>query len=244
MKTGTTRSMVWTVSLSLLSMVSCGSMKSTVSSIIPGGAQKTEEKIKAGKKLDLNVPPQIALMLFQDVATENGWEISNMGDQRNINGEVTGKFFRVETIKFVGGRRTMTGVFFKEKDDDEASYVTMGKPGPEVEYGIPTALVRPMLAAIAEWTGEVDETFEAEEDAEAETERSPLEEALGEDFEEENEAVPGGETESEETEFSSLDEVLGSDFEEGDEKEAELKEIELSPEEESILEEMELGPVE
>ncbi len=240
MKTGITRIVVWTVSLSVLSLVSCGSVKSTVSAIIPGGEKKAAEKIKAGEKLNLNVPPQVALMLFQNVATENGWEVRSAGDQRNINGEVTGKFFRVETVQFVGGRRTMAGVFFKEKDDDEASYVTMGKPGTEVEYGIPTALVKPMLAAVAEWTGEVDETFEAEEDAGAEPERSSLEAALGEDFEEENEAELGEENEFEETEFSSLDEVLGPDFEEDDE----LQEIELSPEEEEVLEDMELGPVE
>ena len=234
------RYLVWTVSLSFLGLVSCGSVKSTVSSmsaIIPGVEPKKEERIKAGEKLNLKVPPQVALMLFQDVATENGWEVSNRGDQRNINGEVTGKFFRVETVQFVGGRRIMSGVFFKEKDDDEASHVTMGKPGPEAAYGIPTALVRPMLAAVAEWTGEVDETFET---VEAETEPSPLEEALGEDFEEENEAELEEQNEFEETEFSALEEALGSDSVADDA----LEDIELSPEEEELLEGMELGPVE
>ncbi len=237
-----TRTVVWTVSLSFLGLVSfglvsCGSVKSTVSSIIPGGEQKKEERIKAGEKLNLNVPPQVALMLFQDVATENGWKVSAMGDQRNINGEVTGKFFRVETVQFVGGRRIMSGVFFKEKDDDEASYVTMGKPGPEAAYGIPTALARPLLASIAEWTGEVDETVETVED---ETEWSPLEEALGGDFEERDEAALEERDEFEETEFSALEEVLGSDPVEDDA----LADIELSPEEEEILEEIELGPFE
>ena len=131
----------------------------------------------------------------------------------------------------------MAGVFFKEKDDEEASYVTMGKPGTEVEYGIPTALVRPMLAAVAEWTGEVDETFAAEEDAET---LSPLESALGGDFEEESEAALEEQTEFEETEFSALEEALGSDSVEGDA----LEDIELSPEEEELLEEIELGPIE
>lgn len=240
MKTDIRRSVVWAVSLSLFSLASCGSVKSTVSSmstIIPGVEPKKEERIKAGEKLNLKVPPQVALMLFQDVATENGWEVSARGDQRNINGEVTGKFFRVETIQFVGGRRIMSGVFFKEKDDDEASYVIMGKPGPEAAYGIPTALVRSMLAAVAEWTGEVDETFET---VEAETELSPLEEALGGDFEEESEAELEEQDEFEETEFSALEEVLGPDSVEDDA----LEDIELSPEEEEILEEIELGPIE
>ena len=232
-----TRPIVWTVSLSFLGLVSCGSVKSTVSSvssIIPGVEPKKEERIKAGEKLNLNVPPQVALMLFQDVATENGWEVSARGDQRNINGEVTGKFFRVETIQFVGGRRIMSGVFFKEKEDDEASHVTMGKPGPEAAYGIPTALAKPLLAAVAEWTGEVDETVEAE------TERSPLEEALGGDFEERDEEALEEQDEFEETEFSALEEALGSDSAEDDT----LEDIELSPEEEELLEGIELGPVE
>ena len=235
------RNVVWTVSLSFLGLVSCGSVKSTVSSvsaIIPGvEPPKKEERIKAGEKLNLNVSPQMALMLFRDVAEENGWEVSAMGDQRNINGEVTGKFFRVETIQFVGGRRIMSGVFFKDKDDDEASYVTMGKPGPEAAYGIPTALARPLLASIAEWTGETDETFETVED---ETEWSPLEEALGEDFEERDEAELEEQGEFEETEFSALEEDLDSDPAE----DYALEDVELSPEEEEILEEIELGPIE
>ena len=235
-----THTVIWIVSLSFLGLVSCGSVKSTVSSvstIIPGVEPKKEERIKAGEKLDLNVSPQMALMLFRDVATENGWEVSAMGDQRNINGEVTGKFFRVETIQFVGGRRIMSGVFFKDKEDDEASYVTMGKPGPEAAYGIPTALARPLLASIAEWTGEADETLETVED---ETEWSPLEEALGEDFEERDEAELEEQDEFEETEFSALEEDLDSDPAE----DYGLEDVELSPEEEEILEEIELGPIE
>ena len=234
------RNVVWTVSLSFLGLVSCGSVKSTVSSvstIIPGVESKKEERIKAGEKLNLNVSPQMALMLFRDVAEENGWEVSALGDQRNINGEVTGKFFRVETIQFVGGRRIMSGVFFKDKEDDEASYVTLGKPGPEAAYGIPTALARPLLASIAEWTGEADETFEAVED---ETEWDPLEEALGEDFEERDEAALEEQDEFEETEFSALEEDLDSDPAE----DYALEDVELSPEEEEILEEIELGPIE
>ncbi len=234
------RNVVWTISLSFLGLVSCGSVKSTVSSvstIIPGVEPKKEERIKAGEKLNLNVSPQMALMLFRDVAEENGWEVSALGDQRNINGEVTGKFFRVETVQFVGGRRIMSGVFFKDKDDDEASYVTMGKPGPEAAYGIPTALARPLLASIAEWTGETDETFEIVED---ETEWSPLEEALGEDFEERDESELEEQDEFEETEFSALEEDLDSDPAE----DYALEDVELSPEEEEILEEIELGPIE
>ena len=142
------------------------------------GEKKPEEKIKAGKRLHLKVPPQVALMLFQDVAPKNDWKVLSAGDQKDINGEVKGKFFRVETIKFVGGRRVMSGVFFKEDDDEEKSYVTMGKPSTDVEYGIPLALVKPMQAAVAEWAGERDERDELDE---LDDEESPLEEALSGD---------------------------------------------------------------
>ncbi len=234
------RNIVWTASLSFLGFVSCGPVKSTVSSvsaIIPGVELEKEERIKAGRKLNLNVSPQMALMLFRDVAKENGWEVSAMGDQRNINGEVAGKFFRVETVQFVGGRRIMSGVFFKEKDDDEASYVAIGKPGPEAAYGIPTALAKPLLVAIAEWTGEVDETFETVED---ETEWNSPEGALGEDSEERGETALEEREEFEETEFNTLEEYLDSDPTEAYARE----DVELSPEEEEILEEIELGPIE
>ncbi len=163
--------------LGLMSITGCSSVKSAASALMPG-EKKPEEKIKVGARLHLKVPPQVALILFQDVASKNDWKVLNAGDQRDINGEVKGKFFRVETIQFVGGRRIMSGVFFKEKDDDETSYVTMGKPGADVEYGIPLALVKPMQAAVAEWTGEPEERDELDERDGRDDEAISLEEAL------------------------------------------------------------------
>ena len=169
--------------LGLINMTGCSSVKSATSALIPG-AKKPEEKIKVGERLHLKVAPQVALMLFEDVATENDWKVMSAGDQRDINGEVKGKFFRVETIKFLGGRKIMSGVFFKEKDDDEKSYVTMGKPSTDPEYGIPLELVKPMQAAVAEWTGEparleeFDEQVELDEREEFENEEGSLEEAM------------------------------------------------------------------
>ena len=77
------RNVAWTVSLSFLGLVSCGSVKSTVSSvsaIIPGvEPPKKEERIKAGEKLNLNVSPQMALMLF--VSGRGGGK--RLGSQRH-----------------------------------------------------------------------------------------------------------------------------------------------------------------
>ena len=245
----------WICLIGFVGSVGCSSVQSTVSSVLPGGEKKEKAKIKAGEKLNLNVSPQVALMLFRDVAAEKGWEVKSAGDQRDINGEVTGKFFRVETVQFVGGQRIMTGVFFKEKKNEEASHVMMGKPGTETEYGIPIALVKPLQAAVAEWTGEVDE--DSEEEGVAEEELSPLEAALSEDFDEEDEAdledeSDEDESDFEESEFSSLDDALSADFEDEsdfeDEEEfegvEEFEDIELTPEEEALLEEIELSPTE
>ena len=186
MKTWMSDTVIGIVSLSLLgftSLTGCSSVKSAASAFIPG-EKKPEEKIKVGARLHLKVAPQVALMLLQDVATENDWKVLSAGDQRDINGEVKGKFFRVETIKFVGGRRVMSGVFFKDADDEEKSMVMMGKPAADVEYGIPLELVKPMQAAVAEWTGEparleeFDEQVELDEREEFENEEGSLEEAM------------------------------------------------------------------
>ena len=211
--------------LGLISMTGCSSVKSATSVLIPG-AKKPEEKIKVGERLRLKVAPQVALMLFEDVATENDWKVLSAGDQRDINGEVKGKFFRVETIKFVGGRKIMSGVFFKEKDDDEKSYVTMGKPSTDPEYGIPLALVKPMQAAVAQWTGEAEEQEERDD---LDDEESPLEEALSGD------QWAGGRDELvEPDEFAELDELDEPDERDGLD---ELDELDVLDDEETALEE-------
>ena len=230
------------VSLSLLGLMSltgCSSVKSAASVFIPG-EKEPEEKIKVGARLHLKVAPQVALMLLQDVATENDWKVLSAGDQRDINGEVKGKFFRVETIKFVGGRRIMSGVFFKDNDDEEKSQVMMGKPSADVEYGIPLELVKPMQAAVAEWTGEpegldeFDEQAELDEREELEDEESPLEEAMrGDPWADEPEELEKSEGQDELGELDELEE-LGELGELDDLDEREELEDEESPLEEAM----------
>lgn len=252
------------VGLFLSGALACSNVTSTVTSIIPGLPNETATKVKVGERLALKVPPQVAIMLFQDVATENGWAVRRVGDQRNINGEITGKFFRVETIQFVGGRRTMTGVFFIEDDDEEASYVMMGKPGTEVMYGIPLALVRPMQSAVAEWRGDDSQEVFEDEGAAAQFDATALEEALAEGSEDFD---PGQEPEVYSLDFEgaetgevalpenadglfsdvedreeSTSEQAWDDSELGTDDEQVLDDFELSIDEEQILEDLDLSP--
>lgn len=250
METGT-RVAVWAVGLSLLVVAGCGSVSvrsvtSTVTSIVPGVEKKAGDKLKVGEKLQLKVSPEIALMLFRSVAEENGWEVKSVGDQRNIEGAVTGKFFRIETVQFVGGRRVMTGVFFSDKADDDVSHVTLGKPGSEDMYGLPIALADKMRAAVAEWTGE-----DALDVAETDSELTPLDEALqGEpsrpeawraESEAESDEIAAGldddfGAELGESDLTSLDDGLDSELSSA------VEDVELSPEEEELIEAIDLGP--
>lgn len=248
METGT-RVAVWAVGLSLLVVAGCGSVRSvtsTVTSIVPGVEKKAGDKLKVGEKLQLKVSPEIALMLFRSVAEENGWEVKSVGDQRNIEGAVTGKFFRIETVQFVGGRRVMTGVFFSDKADEDVSQVTLGKPGSEDAYGLPIALAGKMRAAVAEWTGE-----DALDVAETDSELTPLDEALqGEpsrpeawraELEAESDEIAAGldddfGAELGESDLTSLDDGLDPALSSA------VEDMELSPEEEELIEAIDLGP--
>lgn len=239
----------WTVGLSLLVAAGCGSVRSvtsTVTSIVPGVEKPAGDKLKVGEKLQLKVSPEVALMLFRSVAEENGWEVKSVGDQRNIEGAVTGKFFRIETVQFVGGKRVMTGVFFNDKDDEDASHVTLGKPGSEDMYGLPIALADKMRASVADWRGE-DDLDVAETDAGL----TPLDEAL--------QGEPGQpeawRAESDAGEGSAgLDDDFGAELGEPDltslndgdsldlETDVAVEDVELSPEEEELIEAIDLDP--
>lgn len=239
----------WTVGLCLLVAAGCGSVRSvtsTVTSIVPGVDKPAGDKLEVGEKLELKVSPEVALMLFRSVAEENGWEVKSVGDQRNIEGAVTGKFFRIETVQFVGGKRVMTGVFFNDKDDEDASHVTLGKPGSEDMYGLPIALADKMRASVADWRGE-DDLDVAETDAGL----TPLDEAL--------QGEPGQpevwRAESDAGEGSAgLDDDFGAELGEPDltslddgdsldlETDAAVEDVELSPEEEELIEAIDLDP--
>lgn len=239
----------WTVGLSLLVAAGCGSVRSvtsTVTSIVPGVDKPAGDKLKVGEKLQLKVSPEVALMLFRSVAEENGWAVKSVGDQRNIEGAVTGKFFRIETVQFVGGRRVMTGVFFGDKDDEDASHVTLGKPGSEDMYGLPIALADKMRASVADWRGE-----DALDVAETDAGLTPLDEALqGEPGQPEAwrmESDAGGGSARLDDDFGAeLGEPDLTSLNDGDsldlETDAAVEDVELSPEEEELIEAIDLDP--
>jgi len=110
----------------------------------------TEKGIEAGQKVHLKVPPEQAVRILDEVAAQNGWSIVSVGDQYDMQGQ-RGKYFRMETSRFIGGRKEMSGVFFAEP---EGSYVIVGKN----DAGLPEEIVEPFLAAV---NTHVDGTKEA-----------------------------------------------------------------------------------
>jgi hypothetical protein len=105
----------------------------------------TEKGVEAGEKLRLKVPPEQAVRILDEVAAQNGWSIVSVGDQYDMQGQ-RGKYFRMETTRFIGGRKQMSGVFFTEP---EGSYVIVGK----TDAGLPEELVQPFLTAVNEHVG-------------------------------------------------------------------------------------------
>jgi hypothetical protein len=119
--------------LSVVFLTNCGSLKS----------QKKDgsEGAGSGEKLHLKISPEEAIVILDEVAAQNGWQVVSAGDQYDMQG-LRGKYFRVETIRFIGGRKSFNGVFFGESG---GSYVVVGKS----ETGLPEDLVSPFLAAVA-----------------------------------------------------------------------------------------------
>jgi hypothetical protein len=105
----------------------------------------TEKGVTAGEKVRLKVSPEQAVKILDEVAAQHGWSIVSVGDQFDMQGQ-RGKYFRLETTRFIGGRKEMSGVFFNEP---EGSYVIVGKN----DAGLPEELVQPFLAAVNEHNG-------------------------------------------------------------------------------------------
>ena len=105
----------------------------------------TEKGVEAGQKVHLSVPPEQAVRILDEVAAQNGWSIVSVGDQYDMQGQ-RGKYFRMETTRFIGGRKEMSGVFFTEP---EGSYVVVGKN----DAGLPEEIVEPFLAAVKTHVG-------------------------------------------------------------------------------------------
>jgi len=100
----------------------------------------TKKEIETGEKIHLKVPTAQALKILDDVAAQNGWSIVSVGDQYDMQG-LRGKYYRMETTRFIGGRKTMRGVFF---DEPTGCFTVVGKN----DSGLPTELVEPFLAAV------------------------------------------------------------------------------------------------
>lgn len=124
------------LSLSLIHLTSC----STVKSVIPGMGSDSPPGAAAGEKLHFKITPEEAIAILREVAPQNGWQVASTGDQFDLQG-LRGKYFRVETEKFLGGWKSVSGVFFSEP---EGAYVVVGKS----DTGLPQELSGPFMAAV------------------------------------------------------------------------------------------------
>jgi hypothetical protein len=120
----------------LTSLTNCG----TVKSVVPGMGGDSTSEAKAGERLHFKITPEEALAILVELAPQNGWEVISTGDQYDLQGP-RGKYFRLETTRFIGGRSSMSGVFFSEP---AGTYVIVGKK----DSGLPQDLVAPLIAAI------------------------------------------------------------------------------------------------
>ena len=122
--------------LGLASLCGCG----TVKSLVPGAGKDKSTAADVGERLHLNVTPEEAVAILREVAPQNGWQVISSGDQFDLEGP-RGKYFRLETEKFIGGRKSVSGVFFSEPT---GTYVVVGKK----DIGLPEALAAPLTAAV------------------------------------------------------------------------------------------------
>jgi hypothetical protein len=128
----------------------CGTVKSAASvvpgaSYVPGLADSKSDGPQAGEKLYFKISPDEALEILAEVAPQHGWQLASAGEQYDLQG-LRGKYFRLETTRFLGGATEMNGVFFI---DPAGTYVVVGK-----KYtGLPEELVEPFMAAVEARTG-------------------------------------------------------------------------------------------
>ena len=113
---------------------------STVKSLVPGMGKDKSAAADSGERLHLSVPPEEAVAILREVAPQNGWQVVSTGDQFDLQGS-RGKYFRLETDRFIGGKKSVSGVFFSEPS---GTYVIVGKQ----DTGLPEALAAPLTAAV------------------------------------------------------------------------------------------------
>ncbi len=99
----------------------------------------TKKQMAAGEKIHLKMPPEQALKVLDEVAVEHGWAIVSVGDQYDMQG-LRGKYYRLATTRFIGGRKETSGVFFNEP---AGCFTVVGR----TESGLPPELVEPFIAA-------------------------------------------------------------------------------------------------
>ena len=120
----------------LTHLTGCG----TVKSLVPGVGKDKSAAADSGEQLHLSVPPEEAVAILREVAPQNGWQVVSTGDQFDMQGP-RGKYFRLETDRFIGGKKSVSGVFFSEPS---GTYVIVGKQ----DTGLPEALAAPLTAAV------------------------------------------------------------------------------------------------
>jgi len=114
----------------------CGSVQSTVQGIVTG--EEPTDETYAGRQ-HFPVTPEEAVDFLSEVALQHGWEVVSSGDEYDVHGQ-RGKFFRVETDNLLGGKKTISGVFYAERT---GTYTRVSE-----NNGLPEALVEPLIAAI------------------------------------------------------------------------------------------------
>lgn len=127
--------------LCFLVVSACSSVQSTVQGIVTG--ETPADETYAGRQ-HFPVTPQEAVDFLVVVAPRQGWEVVSTGDEYDVHGQ-RGAFFRMETDKLTGDKKTLSGVFYAERT---GTYVRVSE-----NNGLPEALVEPLITEIKEKKG-------------------------------------------------------------------------------------------
>lgn len=127
----------------------CSAVKSVASAVpgssyVPGLAYENPNGPQIGEKLHFKISPDEAIAILAQVAPQHDWQVASAGEQYDLQG-LRGKYFRLETTRFLGGAAEINGVFFIEP---QGTYVVIGKK----DTGLPLELVEPFTAAVKEKT--------------------------------------------------------------------------------------------
>jgi hypothetical protein len=113
----------------------------TVKSVVPGLGNGSSA---GGDRQHLPVTSEEAVVILSEIAPQHGWEVVSTGDEFDINGP-RGKYFRLEIDRTIGGKKSVSGVFYNETN---GCYVIVSD-----KNGLPEALVEPLIAAVKDRKG-------------------------------------------------------------------------------------------